>query len=101
MDEVKDIFNSLQVGMTNPSPKRTRRITTHLSNVSFSDDEQLVAQSSSSSSVKRLHHSRNLALKRNHVVHTPSSILKHNRNILNAIPNTPKLCIGEQGLSMV
>jgi hypothetical protein len=92
--------------MTNPSPKpQARRMTTHLRSVSFSDDEQRVVPSSS---IKRLYHSLNqhFSLKRNRVIHTPSSILKHKRNILNSLPNTPiqsspKLRIGNQGLSMV
>jgi hypothetical protein len=108
---MKNTLNSLQVGMTNPSPKsQIRRFPSHLPNVSFSDDEQRTVQS-----IGRLHNSPKLlpspnpAMRRNHIIHTPSPSLKHNQtiqNILNAvsitpIQSSPTLHIREKGLSIV
>jgi hypothetical protein len=92
--------------MTNPSPKPlARRIISHVRSVSFSDDTKRVAPLSS---VKRLYHTpnRHFASKGNHVVHTPPSILKHKRNIIYSVPNSPvssshKLRMKDQGLSMI
>jgi hypothetical protein len=94
---IKTVFKSLQVGMTNPSPKQPpRRIPAHNRTVSFSENEQHIVQSPTS--IARQNHSPkvlrspNLAVSSNQAVKTPSPILKHTQtidNIVNATPITP------------
>jgi hypothetical protein len=106
----KDTFDSLQVGMTNPSLKQQ---TDRIPSISFSDDGQRTIQSPSS--IGQFHHSpealpsANSAMRSNQTVDTSSSILKHNhttQNILTVVPvipirSSPALRIWKQGLSIV
>lgn len=101
----KDILNFLQIGMTNPSSKiQTHRLRSHIPSVAFSNDGQLTNQSLPS---MRQSHNSSKALPS--VVHTPSSLSKHNKtvqNIIKAVPVTPAQSspiswIENQGLSIV